>query len=589
MRLSKLRFEPIATPECSEHSTMQGMSALLWTCRTWLAVNRGIRLAAIVLCALAFPIDASNAQDARPNILLIVADDAGIADIGSFGSEIQTPNIDALASAGVRFTQFGVSATCSPSRSMLLGGADSHIAGLGNMAEFTAPNQKGKPGYEGYLNSRVVPVSALLRDAGYNTYMAGKWHMGEEPEHWPAARGFTRDLTLIPGGGSHLEDMWGAKGERQLYTQNGKVLEALRPGFHSSEDYTSAIIQNIEENRQNGKPFFSYLALQAPHDPFQLPAEWLDRYKGQYDQGYDVTRAARIERMKKLGILGADATVFPRLPNVPAWAVLSNEERRQSARKMELYAAMVEHMDANIGRLISYLKDKGLFDNTLIIFLSDNGPEGNKMPMGAPWDNGRFEDWGKKGTFIQYGAAWAQVSAGPFRMFKGFLSEGGIRAPLIISGRGVTARDRVIDAVTHIMDIPATILAAAGVLHPATYEGQTVAPLQGQSLFPILAGTRNRVREPSDWLGWELFGNRAIREDNCKLLWLCKPFGPSEWQLYDLKSDPGETNDLAAKQPQVRDRLAGYWRAYADQNNVILPNSSPICRESENAQPAQHN
>ncbi len=319
------------------------------------ALRRGMRAlvrAVTAISLLAPSFGSVSAQEARPNILLIVADDAGIADIGSFGSEIRTPNIDELASAGVRFTQFGVSATCSPSRSMMLSGTDSHRAGLGNMAEFMAPNQKGTPGYEGYLSERVAPVSALLKEAGYHTYMAGKWHMGEEPEHWPAARGFTRDLTLIPGGGSHFDDMWGAKGERQLYTQNGKVLKALRPGFHSSEDYTAAIIGNIEENRSDGRPFFAYLALQAPHDPFQLPDDWLHKYKGRYDQGYDATRAARIARMKTLGIIPASATVFPRLPSVPAWADLSDDERRLSARKMELYAAMVEHMDANIGKLV---------------------------------------------------------------------------------------------------------------------------------------------------------------------------------------------------------------------------------------------
>jgi arylsulfatase A-like enzyme len=533
--------------------------------------------AAVAFCSLIMSSGHSLAQDRRPNIVLIVADDAGIADIGSFGSEINTPNIDALASVGIRFTQFDVSATCSPTRSMLLSGVDNHIAGLGNMAEFTAPNQKGKSGYEGYLNDRVAPVASLLKDAGYNTYMAGKWHMGEEPEHWPAARGFMRDLTLIPGGGSHFDDMWGAKGERQLYTQNGKALQSLRPGFYSSEDYSSAIIANIEENRRDGKPFYAYLAFQAPHDPFQLPAEWLDKYKGRYDQGYDVTRAARVERMKKLGIIGPKATVYPRLSAVPAWANLSDEQRRQSARRMELYAAMVENMDANIGRVIDYLKEKDLYDNTLIIFLSDNGPEGTAWNMGAPWDNSKFEDWGKKGTFIQYGAAWAQVSAGPFRMFKGFLSEGGIRAPLIISGHGVDGSGRISDAVTHIMDIPATILNAASVTHPDTYAGKKVAPLQGKSLSPILDNARASVRGPSDWLGWELFGNRAIRQDKWKLLWLCEPHGPGRWQLYDLKADPAEMNDLASAQPKVREQLLRHWTEYAKANNVILPDRSPLC------------
>jgi arylsulfatase len=517
------------------------------------------------------------AAEQRPNILLIVADDAGYADIGSFGGEIQTPNLDAFASVGVRFTQFDVSATCSPTRSMLLSGTDNHLAGLGNMAEFTASNQKGKPGYEGYLSEKVVPLPALLKDAGYNTYMAGKWHMGEEPEHFPAARGFMRDLSLIPGGGSHMDDMWGAKGERQLYTFNGKPIPALRPGFHSSEDYTAAIINNIEENRGDGKPFFAYLALQAPHDPFQLPAEWRDRYQGRYDQGYDETRAARIARMKALGILDPGATVFPRLPTVPAWNDLPPEEKRKSARSMELYAAMVENMDANIGKLIGYLKSKGLYDNTLIIFLSDNGPEGNVMKMGPPWDNSNLADWGKKGTFVQYGPAWAQVGAGPLRMFKGFVAEGGIRTPLIISGKSVTGSGRISDAFVHVKDIPATILEAAGVSHPETFEGKPVEPLQGKALTPILRGASDAVRGPEDWMGWELFGNRAIRQGDWKLLWLCKPFGTGEWQLFNLKDDPGETRDLAAEKPDIRDRLLKHWDEYVKTNNVILPDASPVC------------
>jgi arylsulfatase len=521
---------------------------------------------------------AAIAEDPRPNILLIVADDAGYSDIGSFGSEIQTPNLDALAGVGVRFTEFGVSATCSPSRSMLLTGIDNHIAGLGNMAEFTAPNQKGQPGYEGYLNDRVAPIPALLRDSGYNTFMAGKWHMGEEPEHWPAARGFMRDLTLIPGGGSHLEDMWGAKGERQLYTHDGAPITALRPGFHSSEDYTAAIIDNIEEHRGDGKPFFAFLALQAPHDPFQLPDDWRDRYRGRYDAGYDAVRSSRIARMQALGLLDEDTTPFPRLPNVPSWGDLDETAKRQSARRMELFAAMVENMDMNIGKLVGYLKTQDLYDNTLIIFMSDNGPEGNSMEMGPPWDNSNIEEWGQKGTFIQYGAAWAQVSAGPLRMYKGFLSEGGIRAPLIIAGEGVNGGGRISDAVTHIKDIPATILDAAEVDHAAAFEGRQVAPLQGLSLKPVLNRESDAVRGPSDWIGWELFGNKAVRQGDWKLLSLCKPFGTGDWQLFNLKSDPGETTDVAAQHPDIRDKLVQHWDEYVKTNNVILPDVSPICR-----------
>jgi arylsulfatase len=534
-------------------------------------------LAAVLMIAAG---GGARAQDERPNILLIVADDAGYTDLGSFGGEIQTPNLDALAAMGVRFTQFAAAPTCSPSRSMLLTGTDNHLTGLGNMAEFMAPNQAGQPGYEGYLNERVAVLPELLAEAGYDTFMAGKWHMGEEPEHWPAARGFSRDLTLIPGGGSHLDDMWGATGERQPYTYNGELLRALRPGFHSSVDYTAAIIDNIEEHRGDGRPFFAYLALQAPHDPFQLPADWRDRYEGRYDAGYDAIRAARIERMETMGLLAPDATVFPRLPSVPAWDDLSDAEREESARRMELYAAMVEHMDANVGELIGYLKRAGLYDDTLIFFLSDNGPEGNLMPMGPPWDNARIEDWGKAGTFIQYGPAWAQVSAGPLRLFKGFATEGGIRVPLIVAGDGVEGSARIEDGVAHVMDIPATILDAAGVTHPAA-TGADVAPLMGRSLLPVLADPAAEVRGPEDWVAWELFGNRAVRMGDWKLVSTCAPMGTGEWELFDLATDPGETRDLAAERPEIRDLLAGHWDAYAAANNVILPDVSPVCAPSE--------
>ena len=526
-------------------------------------------------------VDAASAQDTRPNILLIVADDAGYADLGSFGGEIDTPNLDALAAVGVRFTQFTASATCSPSRSMLLSGADNHDAGLGAMAEFMAPNQVGKPGYEGVLSDRIAPVAALLKDAGYDTFMAGKWHMGDEPDQFPAARGFLRDLTLIPGGGSHLDDMWGAEGEPQLYTFNGEVLKALRPGFHSSVDYTAAIIDNIAEAKGDGKPFFAYLALQAPHDPFQLPPDWRDRYRGRYDAGYDAIRAQRIARMKTLGLLAPDATVFPRLPTVPAWADLTQTERQESARRMELYAGMVAHMDANIGQLIDYLKTSGLYDNTLIIFLSDNGPEGNLMPMGPPWDNSRVEDWGKAGTFIQYGPAWAQVSAGPLRLFKGFLSEGGIRVPMIVAGPGVEGSGRISAAFAHITDVPAPILDAAGVPYPDTFEDRPVAPLIGKSLAPVLSATSDQVRAPDDWVGWELFGNRAVRRGDWKLLWLCEPAGTGDWQLYNLAQDPGETRDLTSERPEIRDQLLRQWDEYAAANNVILPDTSPVCDPAE--------
>lgn len=524
-------------------------------------------------------------DEEHPNILLIVADDAGYADIGAFGSEIATPNLDALAAKGIRFTQFLTGGTCAPTRSMLLSGTDNHIAGVDSMAEMMAPDPvpdpAGDPGGEGVLAYEVAPLSMLLRDAGYNTFMAGQWDLGEEPESLPAARGFMHNLALISGGGSHVDNMWGATGEPQSYTLNGEPLEQLRPGFHSSVDYTDAIIANIEEHMDDGRPFFAYLALQAPHGPFHLPAVWRDIYSGRYDAGYDAIRAERIKRMQNIGILVPDATVFPRLPSVPAWDDLSLGQRRESARRMELYAAMVTHMDANIGNLMDFLRTSGLYEDTIIIFMSDNGPEGTLVNVSPPWDNSDMADWGREGTFIEYGPAWAQVSAGPFRMFKGYLSEGGIRSPMIISGPGVVGGGRISDALTHVMDIPATILELAGLPHPETYVGRPVAPLQGHSLVPLLADPAAVPRDENDWIGFELSGNRALRQGDWKILWLCDPAGPGHWQLFDLRSDPAETNDLSEMHPDIRDRMAAVWDAYAAASNVALPDVASVCATAE--------
>lgn len=513
----------------------------------------------------------------RPNILLIVADDAGYSDIGAFGGEIATPNLDALADVGVRFTNFLTGAACAPSRAMLLSGTDNHLAGLGNTSDMMAANQSGRPGYEGAVNQNVVTVSALLRDAGYNTFMAGFWGLGSDPASIPAARGFMHDLSLLTEGASQVTEMRGIAGEPADYTYDGKSLDGLRPGFHSSVDYTDAIIADIDENLDDGRPFFAYLSLQAPRAPLQLPTAWRDIYSARYDAGYDVIRAERIDRMRAMGIISPDATVFPRLESIPAWENLTAAERRASARRMELYAAMVTHMDANIGELLDFLRLTGQYDDTVIIFLSDNGPNGGLDPVLPSWDNSDMADWGRAGSYIQYGPAWAQVSAGPFRMFKDHLSEGGIRSPLIIAGPGVAGVGRISEALTHVTDLPATILDLAGVSHPETYDGKPVEPIQGLSLLPLLANTVADARGPSDWIGFELAGNRALRQGDWKILWHCGPAGSGHWELYNLRDDPAEMIDLADIHPDILDHMAATWDAYAAANNVILPVTSPVC------------
>jgi arylsulfatase len=539
----------------------------------------------------------ANGQAKRPNILVIVADDMGYSDIGSFGGEIQTPNLDRLARAGERFTSFYVGATCSPTRSMLLSGSDNHIAGLGNMAEFLGPQQKGKPGYEGHLNNHVASIATVMRDAGYHTYMAGKWHMGEAPENWPAALGFERDFTLLQGGGSHWGDMMypNPAHPHLTFTLNGKLLEKLPENHFSSQAYSDFIMKCVDENKDDDKPFFAYLAFQAVHSPYAAPDDWLDKYKGQYDEGYEALRATRIARMKELGIIGKDVQPFPRLPRVPAWDSLTPEQQRLSARKMEIYAAMLANMDYHIGRVLDHLKGIGKLDNTLVIFFSDNGPEPTELatlvesafsPEAKNWFVEHFDqrpgNWGRKGSAVDYGPAWAEAGSAPFRMFKGYVAEGGIRSPLIIAGPGVERAGEINSAFLHVMDIAPTLYELAGAKHPSQKSSGKIAPLQGKSLVPLLAGKSSSVRRARDWIGWELFGNRALRQGDWKILNLLRAAGGTgDWQLFNLEIDPAETHDLAKDNPKKLKKLIALWEHYAKDNGVILSGDGPFKRGKE--------
>jgi len=542
-------------------------------------------------------VEPSHAQNARPNILLIVADDMGYSDLGCFGGEIKTPNIDALAQRGVRATSFYVGPTCSPTRSMLLSGSDNHIAGLGNMAEFLGPKQKGKAGYEGYLNGRVASLASVLRGAGYHTYMAGKWHMGETPEHWPAALGFERDFALLQGGGSSWADMKypNPAHPHLTFTLNGKRIDKLPENHFSSEAYANFIMKSVDENTDDGRPFFAYLSFQAVHAPLAVPDDWLDRYRGQYDRGYDVLRASRVARMKEMDIVGKDVQPSPRLPNVPAWDLLTPEQRKLSARRMEIYAAMLANMDYHIGRVLDHLKDAGKLDNTLVIFLSDNGPE--PMELGSLVESAfsveakkwflenfdqRPENWGRKGSAVDYGAAWAQVGSAPFRLFKGYVAEGGIRSPLIIAGPGVKHAGDINGSFLQVMDIAPTLYEIAGAEHPSKELGSRIAGLQGKSLVPLLAGHTDAIRDEKDWVGWEMFGNRAVRQGDWKILNILGAAGGSgQWQLFNLRNDPAESTDLSQREPARLKEMIVLWDRYAKENGVILTGDGPFKKGKE--------
>jgi len=370
----------------------------------------------------------AEVQPKRPNVVVILGDDLGFADLGSFGSEIKTPNLDNLAREGVRFANFYTHASCSPTRSILLSGVDTHLNGLGNMSEWTAPNQRGAVGYEGYLNHRVATLPQLMKDAGYHTYMVGKWHLGKQPDRIPAARGFERDFALLDGAGSYW-DMWNFTGAspKSTFTEDGRYLTQLPKDYYATKTYTDKMIGFIDANHGDGKPFFAYVAHQAPHDPYHLPKEWRSRHVGEYDKGWDAIRQERLKRQIELGIMPAGTQLAERMYFLPDPVVLAPASRAILGKKMELYAGMVENLDHHVGRLIDHLKKIGEYDNTIFIVFGDNGAEGTdlfKMIAGSPgtlnylfaashWSQTNPNAWGDPGSYVGYGPMWAQASRTP--------------------------------------------------------------------------------------------------------------------------------------------------------------------------------
>ena len=547
-------------------------------------------VAAIAAAAFVVVIPA-HAQGKRPNIVVILGDDLGYADIGAFGSEIRTPNIDALANAGVRFANFYTHASCSPTRSILLTGVDTHQNGLGNMDEWTAPNQWGVDGYEGYLNNRVVTLPQLLKEAGYHTYMVGKWHMGKQPDQIPAARGFERDFSMLDGAGSYW-DMTGlsANSPRSVFTEDGKYLSKLPSGYYATRTYTDKLIGFIDANRGDGKPFFAYVAHQAPHDPFHLPREWRSRHVGAYDKGWDAVRQDRLARLVELGIVPKGTALAERMWFVPDPITLAPATRAYLGKKMELYAGMVENLDFHIGRLVDHLKQIGEYDNTIFIVFGDNGAEGTdlfKMIAGTPgtrdflfaataWSQTHPNAWGDPGSYVGYGPMWAQVSMTPFSQYKGWLAEGGIRNALIVSGPPVKrTKGSVNHGLMHVGDIVPTLLEIAGARYPATREGREVPALMGTSWRAMLAGDVDSPRTGNDYLAWEVFGNRAVRQGDWKIRWEFKPYGKADWELFNLATDPGERKDLASEHPDKVRALVALWDQYVKTNRVVLPSRSP--------------
>ena len=506
----------------------------------------------------------------KPNVIVIVADDLGFSDIGALGSEIATPNIDSLAAAGTLFTNFHVAATCSPTRAMLLSGADNHRAGLGNMGEFLTEEQRGQPGYEGHLNHRVETLATRLRRVGYQTGMAGKWHLGDGPNERPHARGFDRTLALMEGSGSAWNDGSPAPivGERTQFTRDGVAVQ--RPPGFSATLYVNEMIQFVEEADPD-RPFFGYLAFQAVHWPHHAPQQFLDAARGLYDDGWQAVSDARFARQGVLGLFEETVRKSPLDERLPLWTDMPIEVRQDEVARMEAYAAMTMAMDYELGRLVEFLRESGRLDDTLLLFVSDNGPdpsEPERSPRAREWYErhypmNRASNYGLPGSFPSTGYAWARVSSTPLAEHKGQPGEGGLRVPLIAHFPGRLAPGQRNSAFGYATDVVPTVLEAVGASLTDSDDSDDNG-FDGQSLWSAMLGAEaGPVREEP--VGYELMGNAALFDQDLKLV----RRNGEHWRLFDIARDPGETENLARTRVADFERLVRQYEAYEVRTGVV--------------------
>ena len=544
---------------------------------------RLIRVAAIlgVACAVGWTPAVATAR-ARPNIVLILADDLGFSDVAPYGSEIATPTISALAAEGVRFANHHTAASCAPSRAMLLTGVDSHRAGVPNIPEMLPPEQSQRSRDPGTLSRNVVTVATLLQDAGYHTYIAGKWHLGMEPDLLPSHRGFERTIVLADSGA----DNWEQKPYLPIYDKANWFADGveaeLPEDFYSSRFLVDKTIEFIDSHGGDDQPFFAYVPFQAVHIPVQAPQTFIDRYTGAYDEGWDRLRYERRRRAAALGIVPEDAGMVT-MPTTGDWTRLAADEKRYQAKRMAVYAAMVEAMDFHMGRLVAHLKQIGEYENTIFLFTSDNGSEASepvdpestlgRFALGRQGYSSDYETLGLRGSFNTIGPAFASAAASPLAYYKFYLGEGGLRVPLIISG--VPTQDegragRIAHAFTWVTDITPTILELTGTAPPGErYGGRIVEPMIGRSLVPLIEGRVCRVYDETDAVGTELAGHAALFQGDHKIVRNRGPVGDGEWRLYDIVEDPGETTDLSASHPARLQRMLSSYHEYAKRNGVF--------------------
>ena len=529
------------------------------------ATSGPVRWLAFVL-GLCLPLMVTAAPE-RPNIIVILADDMGYSDISCFGSEIPTPHLDSLAHDGLRFTQFYNTGRCCPTRAALLTGLYSHEAGIGRMIE-----DDGLPGYQGHLNDSCVTMAQVLREAGYFTAMTGKWHVGQNHGVSPHNRGFDRNLTAPVGGFYYPES------ERaELFFNGGKIANddpRLPKHWYSTDLWTQFGIKFIDEATVAKKPFFLYLAFNAPHFPLQAPPEDIARFRhGIYTNGWDKLREARYARQQAMGLIDPQWALSPRPPEVKAWDSLTPAQQDRFDQIMSIYAACVWHLDQEVGVLTQALKERGLLDNTLILFMSDNGGNAESGP------NGRLEGAhpGAADSTVFCGQSWATLENTPFRLYKHFNHEGGIASPFIAHWpAGISAKNEFRTDPAHVVDVMATVVDLGGATYPKDFNGRPILPMEGRSLRPAF-GTQTIAR---DALFWEHEGNAAVRVGDWKLV---RRGAKGAWELYDLKADRTELHNLAASEPAKTGELLAQWEAWANRTHVLPTPESKRARQNQNA------
>ena len=509
----------------------------------------------------------------KPNIIIIVADDMGYADLGCFGSDILTPNIDKLAEEGIIFSNFYSAPSCAPSRASLLTGADNHMAGVGSQFYRTGDEW----GYEGFLSNRVITIPQLLEEeGGYNTYMVGKWHLGGNEDHLAHKKGFQKSFIMHQGAGNHYNNLGfvGLKSPSR-YSLNGKEVDWPMGGY-STNVYTDYLIDFIDKGQSDKKPFFALAAYTSPHWPLQVDSSYWKKYEANYKEGYEVLRQQRLEALKKKGIIAEDHKLPAVHPLIKPWDSLSVKEQKIETRKMALYAGMLENLDNNIGRLISHLKESDIYDNTVIMFMSDNGAAYRdfynkgifKEFLQENYDNS-YENMGMPSSFVSYGGAWAEAGSAPFKYYKQYTFEGGIRVPLIIKSKDILKTGSITNSPITLTDLAPTIYDLAQVEFPKTYKNNKIYPLKSKSINLLLEGKTDNVHYKDESWAMEHHHHALVRKGEWKLVNPGMSWDDSKFELYNLKKDPTEANDVKEIYPKIYKELLTVWDNYKKDYKII--------------------